>query len=157
MTHVLPLFTFHFGCGCSRTYIYLSAKWSCPTISFQAFKFFISSQGQGHMMQRALGKGAAWAGRGDTSSRGGDRGRFAVGVVPKPWAEQMNCPWSPTGIASFASSMLLRNLGCPSLSEGPALSRCSDRGWSQCCIPLERGRSFPISHKATGQGRPWMA
>ena len=35
---------FHLGCGCSRTCVYLSAKWFCGTISFQGFKICVSSQ-----------------------------------------------------------------------------------------------------------------
>ena len=78
MTRIVIIY-FHLGCGCSRTCIYLSAKWSCCTISFQGFKTVFLLIHCSEHCERA----DAWAGRGETSHTDGGRGRISVEMVPK--------------------------------------------------------------------------
>lgn len=148
----MSLFTFPFGCGCSRTCIYFSAKWSRPTLSVQGFKFAFllkiscmqcseyckrAAFGGEEKMHAQLGWGQNLCGNGSqASSRAG-------GLSLDSRRRRKLCKSKDARAETWGGPS-------PPLSEGLsgcALSGCSNGWCSRHCIHSEKGvfSHFPQS------------
>lgn len=138
---------FHFGCGCSRTRIYLSAKRSCCTVSFQGFKAVL-----------LLWVSSLHCGRADAPGLGGEKphtqrrqGRTAE-MAPNGF------PGIPTGSANFVSPKLLEQKPDGLSAWDSEWGSCRSyllwvlAGYSQGCIHCRKWGPFLNSHKDTRLG-----